>query len=149
MAPICPSFVVRLLVIGTRRDEMVTSFRARTAVVLAGVTASFAFAGAPASAQVAPIYVQAVPNLRAERVSYYDLNLATRAGEQTLHRRVGHAVERVCLYDQGRWYGLAEPDYNYCSWGAWKRARPQMMGAVYRARLAYYGRYWSRSTRRS
>jgi UrcA family protein len=120
---------------------MILHFDRRSAAVLAGLAASFVFAGASASAQVAPIYVRGVPNLRFERVSYADLNLATRPGEQALHRRVGRAVEHVCLYDPGRWYGLSEPDYNYCKSGAWQRARPQMIGAVYRARLAYYGRY--------
>jgi UrcA family protein len=127
-----------------RRVEMVTRFTRRTAAVLAGVGALLAAAGTPASAQGPAIIVQTPPpaNMLIERVPYADLNLATRAGEQTLHRRVGQAVERVCLYDNGRWYGLGEPDYNYCSWGAWNRARPQMMGAVYRARqYAYYRGY--------
>ena len=118
---------------------MVTRFKGRIAAVLAGAAASFIFAAAPALAQPATIYVQAPPNLRVERVSYWDLNLASRYGEQALRRRVDQAVRDVCLEDRGRWYGLSEPDYNQCIWGAWHRARPQMIGAVYRARqLAYY-----------
>lgn len=123
---------------------MVIRFAPRTAAVLAGVGASFAVGGPSASAQGPAIVVQTPPPayLRIERVGYGDLNLATRAGEQALHRRVGQAVERVCLHDNGRWYGLGEPEYNYCSWGAWNRARPQMVGAVYRARqFAYYRGY--------
>ena len=123
---------------------MVTRPSRKMAAVLAGTAAAFIFTVNPASAQQGVIYVQTAPpaNLNIQRVSYWDLNLATRAGEQTLHRRVGQAVERVCLYDQGRWYGLSDPDYNYCSWGAWQRARPQMTGAIYRARqAAYYRRY--------
>jgi UrcA family protein len=123
---------------------MVTRLHGRTAAVLAALGASFVGGGSPAPAQQPAIVVQTPPpvNMRIERVGYGDLNLATRAGEQTLHRRVGQAVERVCLYDNGRWYGLGEPDYNYCSWGAWNRARPQMVGAVYRARqFAYYRGY--------
>lgn len=120
---------------------MVTRFKRRTAAVLAAAGASFVFLCPPATAQQGVIYVQTAPpvNMRIERVGYGDLNLATPAGEQTLHRRVGRAVEHVCLYDQGRWYGLSEPDYNYCSWDAWRRARPQMIGAVYRARMFAYG----------
>jgi UrcA family protein len=120
---------------------MISRFTGR--IALAGVAASFVFAGAPAVAQRAPIYVQVPENFRAERVSYWDLNLATRAGEQALYRRVDQAIDRVCLRDQGRWYGLSEPDFNHCIWGAWDRARPQMAGAVYRARqAAYYAAYY-------
>lgn len=123
---------------------MVMPFKGRIAAVLAGCAASVVFLSPPAFAQQGVIYIQAVPpaNLRIERVGYGDLNLATRAGERALDSRVSRAVENVCLYDQGRWYGLSDPDYTYCTWGAWRRARPQMMGAVYRARqLAYYRRY--------
>lgn len=115
---------------------MVTWLNRRSAAVLAGVAASIVFAGSAALAQDGQIIVQApAADVRIERVSYYDLNLATRAGEQTLERRVGGAVERVCLYDEGRWYGLAVPDYTYCAERAWSGARPQIVGAVYRARL--------------
>lgn len=123
---------------------MVARVKSRIAAVVAATAASFAFLTPPAVAQQGVIYVQTAPpeNLRIERVRYADLNLATRAGERALDSRVTRAVEHVCLYDQNRWYGLGEPDYNYCTWGAWRRARPQMMGAVYRARsLAYYRRY--------
>ena len=123
---------------------MVMPFKGRIAAVLAATAASFAFLTPPALAQQGTIYIQTVPpeNLRIEHVGYADLNLATRAGERALDSRVSRAVEHVCLYDQNRWYGLGDPDYTYCTWGAWRRARPQMMGAVYRARrLAYYRRY--------
>lgn len=111
------------------------------AAVLAGAAAPLVFAGSPASAQVGPITVQGIaPSyIRIERVPYWDLNLATRAGAQALHLRVSHAVERVCLYDRGSWYGLSQPDYNQCTWGAWRGARPQMASAIYRARqFGYY-----------
>ena len=116
---------------------MVTHFKGGIIAALVGVGASFVVAGVPASGQV---YIQAPPNLRVERVGYWDLNLATRAGEQALQLRVGNAIDRVCLNDEGRWYGLSQPDYNYCVWGAWRRARPQITGAVYRARQAAYYR---------
>jgi UrcA family protein len=119
---------------------MVNRLKWRAAAV-AGVAASIIFIGPAASAQDGQIIVQAPPtDTRIERVGYYDLNLASRAGEQILYRRVNGAVQHVCLYDEGRWYGLAVPDYNNCASGAWRRARPQMVGAVYRARLQAYGR---------
>lgn len=123
---------------------MVMSFKGRIAAIAAGTVASFVFLSPPAAAQPGVLYIQAIPpsNMRFERVSYADLNLATRAGERVLDSRVTRAVEHVCLYDQNRWYGLSDPDYTYCTFGAWRRARPQMMGAVYRARqLAYYRGY--------
>jgi UrcA family protein len=121
---------------------MVARFNRNTATALGGGAAVLIFAGAPAQAQDGQIIVQAPSaNVRGERVSYYDLNLATRAGEQTLYRRVGGAVERVFLYDEGRWYGLAVPDYNQCANRAWRGARPQVIGAVYRARLPYGAGY--------
>ncbi len=116
---------------------MVTHSKGGTAAVLAGLASSFVFAGLPASAQ---IYIEAPSNYRAERVPYWDLNLATRAGEEALQLRINHAAERICLYDQDRAYGFTEPAYNYCYWGAWQRARPQFIGAVYRARQAAYYR---------
>jgi UrcA family protein len=122
---------------------MVTRFKEGMLVALVGAAASFATGGSPASAQaVITVVSPPIPNLRVQRVSYWDLNLASRAGEQTLHRRVGNAVENVCLYDHGRWYGLSAPEYNYCASRAWSRARPQIIGAVSRARqLGYYRGY--------
>ena len=126
---------------------MIIPLHVGTAAVLAGTVASIALAIPPASAQEASIVVQSLPraNLRVARVPIWDLNLATRVGEQSMHRRVSRAVERVCDYDPIRAYGLSEPDYNYCTTGAWQRARPQMIGAVYRARaLAYGAAYYHR-----
>jgi len=121
---------------------MLSQFNRNAAAVVAGVATSLIVTGPAAFAQDGQIIVQAPPtDTRIERVSYFDLNLASRAGEQILERRVGGAVERVCLYDRGRWYGLAVPDYNQCSDRAWRGARPQIVGAVYRARLAANGRY--------
>ena len=123
---------------------MVSRFVGTTAAVLAGIAASMFVLSPPASAQQGVIVISTVPpaNMRIERVPYGDINLLTRAGENRLHRRVSQAIERVCLYDNGRWYGLGEPDYNHCTWGAWNGARPQMTGAIYRARqLAYYRGY--------
>jgi UrcA family protein len=123
---------------------MVSRFKARVAAVLVGPAASLVFLIPPAAAQQGVIVVQSAPPayMNVERVPYADLNLLTRAGTDSLHRRVSRAVERVCLYDNNRWYGLGEPDFNRCTWGAWDRARPQMMTAIYQARqFAYYRRY--------
>jgi UrcA family protein len=111
----------------------------RTAAVLAGVAASMFFVSSPAFTQYdAPIIVTAPPSYaQVERVSYRDLNLATRYGEQALYMRVSNAVERVCDYDQLNLYSDIQRGYLTCSNGAWRTARPQMVGAVYRARLAY------------
>lgn len=120
---------------------MVPRFHAKPAAGLAVAAASLIFTGSAAVAQQGQVVVTGPgPDTRIERIGYYDLNLATRAGEQTLYRRVGGAVERVCLYDQGRWYGLSEPEYNQCTNRSWRGARPQVIGAVYRARLQAYGR---------
>ena len=119
---------------------MIAPFNGKTMAALAGVAAVLIFTAPPAQAQQDQIIVRAPEaNVRGERVPYYDLNLATRAGERSLQRRVGGAVERVCLYDAGRWYGLAVPDYTQCASSAWRGARPQIIGAVYRARLQAYG----------
>jgi UrcA family protein len=122
---------------------MVSRFKGRAAAVLA-TGGSLLFLSSPAPAQQAVIIVQSAPPayMHIERVAYGDLNLLTRAGTNSLHRRVSRAVERVCLYDNGRWYGLGEPDFNQCTWRAWNGARPQMAGAIYQARqLAYYRPY--------
>ena len=122
---------------------MVARINPTVAAAAAGVVASLALGGAPAMAQdsSAQIIVQGpAANVRGERVPYYDLNLATRAGEQTLYRRVSNAVERVCLHDEGRWYGMGEPDFITCTERSWRSARPQMIGAVYRARQLAYRR---------
>jgi len=123
---------------------MVSRFKGRIAAALAATAGSLVFLSSPAPAQQGVIVIQAVPPayMNIERVPYGDINLLTRAGENRLHRRVSQAIERVCLYDNSRWYGLSEPDYNHCTWGAWNGARPQMAGAIYRARqLAYYAGY--------
>ena len=124
---------------------MVTRLNGWRAATLAGIIASAVVASPPALAQDNSILISTpLPsNVRLERVQYGDLNLLTQAGYDELKMRVGNAVEHVCLYDHGRWYGLAEPDFNHCTSGAWNRARPQMAAA--RARQAsYYHAYYRR-----
>lgn len=121
---------------------MVTRFNRTIAALVGGVAASVIFLSSPATAQESPIVVTApgaATNI--ERVPVHDLNLASRQGERTMYRRVSNAVERVCLHDKGSWYGMTKPDFITCTEGAWRGARPQMVGMVYRARqLAYIRR---------
>lgn len=118
---------------------MVARINRTTAAVVAGVAASLIFGGSPAIGQGAEIIIQAPSaNVRGERVTYQDLNLASRDGEKALVLRVSNAVERVCLGDEGRWYGMTQPDYLTCTERAWRGARPQVIGAVFRARQFAY-----------
>ena len=119
---------------------MVTRLNRRSTAILAGVAVSFIVPTTAAIGQDdAQIIVQGpTANVRGERVPYRDLNLATREGEKALILRVSNAVERVCLGDEGRWYGMTQPDYLSCTEKSWRGARPQVIGAVFRARqLAY------------
>ena len=121
---------------------MVSRFNRTVGAIVGGVAASVIFLSSPATAQESPIVVTGPgSSMHIERVPVQDLNLASRDGERTLYRRVSNAVERVCLHDQGRWYGMTQPDFVTCTEGAWRGARPQMVGMLYRARqLAYYRR---------
>ena len=107
-----------------------------TAAVLSGVAASLLIATAASAAQPEkPVVVYGEPqeNVRSERVTYADVDLATATGERTLVRRVSGAVKRVCLYEPG----LAEAmdrGYRVCADGAWDGARPQIAQAVTRAK---------------
>ena len=106
----------------------------KIAAVLSGVTASLIVI-APANAQREPVvvYGQEDENVRTERVSYADLDLATAPGERKLYRRVSSAVKRVCVFNDGT-RGLQSIGYNICAEGAWDGATPQIAQAVQRAR---------------
>lgn len=67
-----------------------------------------------------------------ERVSYRDLNLAIKADEKTLFRRVGGAVHRICYRINGGVSATSE-EHMSCSSDAWAGARPQIRTAVRRA----------------
>jgi UrcA family protein len=113
---------------------MFTRFNRKTAAVLSGVTASLLTASAATAAQDNPVIVYAEPeNVRTERVSYADLNLAEMGDERRLERRVAGAVKRVCLFENGR-SGLQDLGYYSCSGAAWNGARPQIAQAVSRAK---------------
>ena len=97
------------------------------------VTAGGLFAMTPPASAAESTLVVTAPDeaLPTRRVSYADLNLASRVGEKTLHRRVGKAVTSVCDEAVG-------PSANYyvemsCRSFAWNGARPQMNLAVKRA----------------
>ncbi|HXG81691.1 MAG TPA: UrcA family protein [Sphingomicrobium sp.] len=104
--------------------------------VLSGVTASLLiFATTADAAQDQPVVVYAEPdeNVRTERVSFGDLDLATVKGQRILLRRVGSAVNHVCPYG-GDQIGVQQLGYRLCSDGAWQDARPQIAQAVARAK---------------
>jgi UrcA family protein len=71
-------------------------------------------------------------NVRTERVSYADLDLALRSHERKLNYRVAGAVKRVCLYEDRN--GLPDSDYYSCANDAWEGAGPQIAQAVARAK---------------
>lgn len=114
---------------------MLDRFNRSTAAVLSGVTASLlAVTAAPAAQPERPVVVYAEPqeNVRTERISYADLDLATASGERTLFRRVGGAVRRVCLHESQP--TLQDSGYYRCADGAWDGANPQIAQAVDRAK---------------
>jgi len=113
---------------------MLTRFNRLTVAVLSGVTASLTIASS-AAAQEKPVVVYAGPeaNVRSERVSYADLNLAERGDEQKLRLRVASAVQRVCLFENSR-PGLQDGGYYRCADDARSDANAQIAQAVTRAR---------------
>jgi UrcA family protein len=115
------------------RIEMFTRL-SKIAAVLSGVTASLMITTS-ANAQRTPVvvYGHEEADVRTERVSYADLNLAASAGERKLVRRVSDAVKRVCLYRDGT-IGLQSNGYTICADGAWDSANPQIAQAVQRAK---------------
>ena len=112
---------------------MLARFNRKTAAVLSGVTASLLLAASASAAQEEPVVIYGEPeNVRTERVTYADLELANRGDQRKLNLRVAGAVKRVCLYENGR-SGLQDRGYYNCSDGAWDGARPQIAQAVQRA----------------
>ncbi|WP_084607693.1 UrcA family protein [Sphingomonas jaspsi] len=77
-----------------------------------------------------PVIVRAQPDefLPTRRVSYADLNLASKAGEKTLFYRVSGAVRYVCTG-----HDSASIEMQRCRSFAWSGARPQMKLAIQRA----------------
>ena len=90
----------------------------------------------PALAKDGPVVVVANPDLVTRRVTYADLNLASLPGEAALNRRVGNAVNSLCVEATGgehNIYGFNVADRN-CRTSAWTQARPQISRAIHRAR---------------
>lgn len=113
---------------------MLTRFSRKTAAVLSGVTASLFYTVPAAAGQERPVVVYAQPaDVRVERVSYADLDLAQGSHVKKLNQRVGGAVKRVCLFENGR-SGLQYRGYYSCADDAWDGARPQIAQAVTRAK---------------
>lgn len=114
---------------------MLTRLNRLTVAVLSGVTASLTVAAPANAAQERPVVVYAEPeeNVRTERVSYADLNLAERGDERKLRLRVAGAVQRVCLFEDGK-PGLQVGNYYRCASGAKASANDQIAQAIARAR---------------
>lgn len=114
---------------------MLARFNRKTAAVLSGVTASLLVATAASAGQEKPVVVFAEPqeNIRIERVTYADLDLAQRTDQRALNYRVASAVKRVCLFEYGH-AGLQQRGYYSCANGAWESAEPQIARAVTRAK---------------
>ena len=105
----------------------------KAATIAAALAATVLLAPSSASAQQAPVFVYAEPSaIRTELVSFARLALAQKRDQQRLQRKVGAAVERVCLRDIGR-DGLQDRDYYVCESEAWNAASPQIAAAISRA----------------
>ena len=101
-------------------------------LALGGVT--IFSAGTAASARDEPVVVRPVaPEDQLRRtVSYRDLNLATSIGAQTLHRRVGYAVQGLC--DEAVGPATNERLAMKCARSSWAGANPQIEEAIERAK---------------
>ena len=97
--------------------------------LVAGAGASAAQAATQSNQQ--PVTVLGRPDALVRVVSFGDLALATKAGRNTLERRVSDAVGEVCP-DSEAGRSLLEPFYDVqdCRTFAWTRARPQMREAI-------------------
>jgi UrcA family protein len=114
------------------RFEMLTRFNRTAAAVLSGVTASLLVAASASAAQQKPVVVYGESaNVRTERVSYADLNLANSKDQKKLNWRVTGAVRRVCQFDDN--LRLQYGGYYDCANDAWDGAKPQVALAVQRA----------------
>lgn len=100
------------------------------ATIAAALAATVLLAPSSVSAEENPVTVYAEPSaVRSELVSFARLDLASQRDQKRLQRKVGAAVERVCLRDIGR-DGLQDRDYYSCEDKAWDAASPQIAAAV-------------------
>ena len=113
---------------------MLTRFNSKNVAVLSGVAASLLFAASASAGQQGPVVVYGnLSNVRTERVTYADLDLADRSHQKKLNLRVTGAVKRVCLFENNR-SGLQDMGYYNCAGEAWDGAEPQIAQAIQRAR---------------
>lgn len=103
---------------------------ANIAAALAALAATASLAPSAASAQERPVTIYGeASNARSELVSFAKLDLGNANDQRRLNRRVGAAVERVCLRDIGR-DGLQDRGYYACEGKAWSDAAPQIASAI-------------------
>ena len=82
---------------------MLARFNRKTAAVLSGVTASLLVRGVGFGRPGTRVVIYGEPeNVRTERVTYADLDLAERSDQRKLNVRVTGAVKRVCLFENNR-----------------------------------------------
>lgn len=112
--------------------EYIKFVSACVAVAITG--GSFAIVATPVHAK-SPIVVVADADIVTRHISYADLNLASSAGEATLHRRVGRGIGSLCLEATGGSDAAFMPNVQSrkCRTSAWSQARPQISQAVRRA----------------
>jgi UrcA family protein len=110
---------------------MTTPNKCASASIAAGMALALtAGTSGVAAAKDVTVVAAAPGESLSERVSYADLDLATRTGVQILNSRVGGAVYRVCSpLDQRSTFS----EHASCRSFAWNGARPQMNQAVARA----------------
>lgn len=99
------------------------------AALTTGIVATGLAAG-PAMARDVTVVATLEDGVPVARVSFADLDLATGAGRQTLHGRIGGAIRTVCA---PAYRGLETNAYAECQNAAWDEARPQVASAVARA----------------
>lgn len=103
---------------------------ASIAAALAALAATTSLAPCAATAQERPVTIYGeASNGRTELVSFARLDLGNAVAQRQLNRRVGAAVERVCLRDIGR-DGLQDRGYYACENEAWDDAAPQIASAI-------------------
>ena len=98
----------------------------RTAVAFGTLAVS-----ATALAQVQPVDVVGNPVDVALRISYADLDLASKTGQSTLERRVWTGIHHMCRGDEIGYQPTLQ-DVR-CRTSAWVEAAPQIDSAVQRA----------------
>jgi len=103
-----------------------------------------AIGSSPAAGKSGPIFVQGPSDdVISRHISYADLDLARPAGAHALVTRVGSAVNGLCgqVAASREVSILTSVATNRCSRASWDQARPQIDGALQRAReIAMTGR---------